>query len=98
MYPARAGRRGVGSRAQRSSSMAKALEAMWTAFSGFAPRLLGAGLVLVFTLLVARLLQRVGIRGLQRIGLDDLFETTGAASNLQRVGFGRRPSFVFGYV
>jgi small-conductance mechanosensitive channel len=78
--------------------MANALEAMWTAFSGFAPRLLGAGLVLVFTLLVARLLQRVGIRALQRIGLDDLFETTGAASNLQRVGFGRRPSFVFGYV
>jgi small-conductance mechanosensitive channel len=78
--------------------MANALEAMWTAFSGFAPRLLGAGLVLVFTLLMARLLQRVGIRALQRIGLDDLFETTGAASNLQRVGFGRRPSFVFGYV
>jgi hypothetical protein len=30
--------------------MANALEALWTAFSGFAPRLLGAGLVFVFTL------------------------------------------------
>jgi small-conductance mechanosensitive channel len=78
--------------------MANALEALWAAFSGFAPRLLGAGLVLVLTFLVARFLQRVGARSLQRIGLDDLFETTGAASSLQQVGFGRRPSFVFGYV
>jgi small-conductance mechanosensitive channel len=78
--------------------MANALEALWTAFSGFAPRLLGAGLVLVLTFLVARFLQRVGASLLQRIGLDELFETTGAASSLQQVGFGRRPSFVFGYV
>ena len=78
--------------------MANALEALWTAFSGFAPRLLGAGLVLVLTFLVARVLQRLGARALQRIGLDDLFETTGAASSLQQVGFGRRPSFVIGYV
>jgi len=78
--------------------MADALGALWSAFSGFAPRLLGAGLVLVLTFLVARLLQRAGARALQRIGLDDLFERTGAASSLQRVGFGRRPSFVFGYV
>jgi small-conductance mechanosensitive channel len=35
---------------------------------------------------------------LQRIGLDDLFETTGAASSLQQVGFGRRPSIIIGYV
>ena len=83
---------------RRSSSMANALEALWTAFSGFAPRLLGAGLVLVLTFLVARFLQRVGASLLQRIGLDELFETTGAASSLQQVGFGRRPSFVFGYV
>jgi small-conductance mechanosensitive channel len=78
--------------------MANALEALWTAFSGFAPRLLGAGLVLVLTFLVARVLQRLGARALQRIGLDDLFETTGAASSLQQVGFGRRPSIVIGYV
>jgi small-conductance mechanosensitive channel len=83
---------------RRSSSMANALEALWTAFSGFAPRLLGAGLVLVLTFLVARVLRRVGARLLQRIGLDELFETTGTASSLQQVGFGRRPSFVFGYV
>jgi small-conductance mechanosensitive channel len=78
--------------------MANALEAVWTAFSGFAPRLLGAGLVLVLTFLVARVLQRLGARALQRIGLDDLFETTGAASSLQQVGFGRRPSIIIGYV
>jgi small-conductance mechanosensitive channel len=78
--------------------MANALEALWTAFSEFAPRLLGAGLVLVLTFLLARFLQRLGARFLQRIGLDDLFETTGAAASLQQVGFGRRPSFVVGYV
>jgi len=78
--------------------MANALEALWTAFTEFAPRLLGAGLVLVLTFLVARFLQRLGTRLLQRIGFDGLFERTGAASSLQRVGFGRSPSFVFGYV
>jgi small-conductance mechanosensitive channel len=78
--------------------MANALEALWTAFAEFAPRLLGAGLVLVATFLVARFLQRLGARFLRRIGLDALFERTGAASSLQQVGFGRSPSFVFGYV
>src|SRR5829696_8407687 len=98
MYAARAGSRSAGSRVQRSLPMANALEALWTAVSGFAPRLVGAGLVLVLTFLVARILQRLGTRFLQRIGLDDLFESTGAASSLQRVGFGRSPSFVIGYV
>ena len=78
--------------------MANALEALWTAFSGFAPRLVGAGLVLVVAFLVARLLQRLGSRFLQRVGLDNLFESTGAAASMQRVGFGRSPSFVIGYV
>jgi small-conductance mechanosensitive channel len=78
--------------------MANALEALWTAITEFAPRLLGAGLVLVLTFFVARLLQRLGTRLLQRIGLDGLFERTGAAASLQRVGFTRSPSFVFGYV
>src|SRR5919112_1109693 len=98
MYAARAGRRSAGSRVRRSLPMANALEALWTAFSGFAPRLVGAGLVLVLSFLVARILQRLGAGFLRRIGLDDLFESTGAASSLQRVGFGRSPSFVIGYV
>ena len=78
--------------------MANALEALWTAFAEFAPRLLGAGLVLVATFLAARFLQRLGYRFLQRIGLDALFERTGAAASLQQVGFARSPSYVFGYV
>src|SRR5215203_3224491 len=98
MYAARAGRRSAGSRVRRSLPRANALEALWTAFSGFTPRLVGAGLVLVLAFLGARLLQRLGARLLQRIGLDGLFERTGAAASLQRVGFGRSPSFVLGYV
>jgi small-conductance mechanosensitive channel len=78
--------------------MANALNALWTAFTEFTPRLLGAGLILVLTFLAARFLQRWGIRLLRRVGLDDAFERTGAASSLQRVGFGRSPSAVFGYV
>ena len=78
--------------------MTNTLEALWTALTEFAPRLLGAGLVVVVSFFVARLLQRLGARLLQRIGLDGLFERTGAASSLQQVGFGRSPSFVIGYV
>src|SRR5919107_1117643 len=98
MYAARAGRRSAGSRVRRSLQMANALEALWTAISGFTPRLLGAVLVLVVAFLLARLFQRLGARFLQRVGLDRLFESTGAAASLQRVGFGRSPSFVVGYV
>jgi small-conductance mechanosensitive channel len=78
--------------------MTNTLEALWTALTEFAPRLLGAGLVVVVSFFIARLLQRLGARLLQRIGLDGLFERTGAASSLQQVGFGRSPSFVIGYV
>src|SRR5215218_5088696 len=77
--------------------MANALEVLWSTFAEFAPRLLGAGVV-VLTFLVARMLQRLGAGFLRRIGLDGLFERTGAAASLQRVGFGRSPSFVLGYV
>ena len=83
---------------RRSLQMANALEALWAAISGFAPRLVGAVLVLVVAFLVARLLQRLGARFLQRVGLDRLFESTGAAASLQRVGFGRSPSFVVAYL
>lgn len=78
--------------------MTNALEALWTTLTEFAPRLLGAVLVVVITFLVARLLRRLGTRLLQRGGLDGLFERTGAAASLQQVGFGRSPSVVFGYV
>lgn len=78
--------------------MTNALESLWTALTEFAPRLLGAALLIVFAFLVARILQRLGARLLQRIGLDSLFERTGAAASLQQVGFGRSPSFVLGYV
>lgn len=83
---------------RRSLQMANALEALWAAISGFAPRLVGAVLVLVVAFLAARLLQRLGTRFLQRVGLDRLFESTGAAASLQRVGFGRSPSFVVAYL
>ncbi len=78
--------------------MADALDALWTTFTVFVPRLLGAGLVLVVTFLAGRLLQRLGTRLLRRIGLDDVFERTGATSSLQRVGFDGGPSQLIGYV
>ena len=52
--------------------MANALEALWTAFSGFAPRLVGAGLVVVALLVIHQ------ITG--RFHLHRLYAAVGATS------------------
>ena len=78
--------------------MSDALNASWTAVSELVPRLLGAGLVLFATFLVARLLQRLGARLLRGVGFDDLLERTGSSSSLRRVGFAGAPSMLVGYV
>jgi Conserved TM helix/Mechanosensitive ion channel len=78
--------------------MSDALNASWTAVSELLPRLLGAGLVLFATFLVARLLQRLGARLLRGVGFDDVLERTGSAASLRRVGFAGAPSMLIGYV
>jgi hypothetical protein len=78
--------------------MPDALNASWTAVSELVPRLLGAGLVLFATFLVARLLQRLSARLLRRVGFDNVLERTGSTSSLRRVGFAGAPSLLIGYV
>ena len=78
--------------------MANALDTLWTAFTEFAPRLLGAGFLLLLALLFARFLQRAGTRLLRGSGLDSVFERTGIATSLQRAGLRMGPSALFGYV
>jgi len=78
--------------------MADSLSALQTAFTEFAPRLIGAMLVLILVLLAARLLQRLTVRLLQRLGFDGVFERTGTASSLRRVGLSGSLSVLFGYV
>ena len=48
----------------------------------FVPRLLGAAVVLLAALIAALLLQRLLARFLEAIGLDELFDRTGAADSL----------------
>ncbi|WP_047864217.1 mechanosensitive ion channel family protein [Rubrobacter aplysinae] len=56
------------------------------------PRMLGAVVVLAVALLGARLLQNLLLRLLERAGLDDLAERTGASGSLWRLGYGGGPS------
>ncbi|MGH3146853.1 MAG: mechanosensitive ion channel family protein [Rubrobacter sp.] len=69
-----------------------------TAATGFAPRLLGAAAVLLLALVVALALRRLAARFLRSVGLDDLFERTGASSFLWRVGYDGGPSRLLGLV
>jgi len=87
-----------GRRNSRRISMADSLSALQTAFTEFAPRLIGAILVLILVLLVARLLQRLTVRLLQRIGFDGVFERTGTASSLRRIGLSGSLAVILGYV
>lgn len=78
--------------------MADSLNALQMAFTEFAPRLIGAILVLILVLLTARLLQRLVVRLLRRLDFDGIFERTGTAASLRRIGLGGSPSVLFGYV
>lgn len=74
------------------------MEALRVALTDFAPRLVGAAVMLAISVLVALLLQRLASRFLEHAGLDELFERTGTASSLERIGIGTSPSAIFGYV
>ena len=64
----------------------------------FVPHLMGAVVVLLVALVVALLLQRLTARFLETIGLDDLFERTGAANSLWQLGYEGGPSRLLGFV
>ncbi len=65
----------------------------------FVPRLLGALLVMLFSLLAAIVLQRLAARLLGALGLDGLAERTGATDSLRRLGYRRGgPSRLVGLV
>src|SRR5215207_8209923 len=59
---------------------------------------MGAVVVLLVALVVALLLQRLTARFLETIGLDDLFERTGAANSLWQLGYEGGPSRLLGFV
>ena len=64
----------------------------------FVPHLVGAVVVLLVALVLAVLLQRLTTRFLERLGLDDLFERTGAANSLWQLGYEGGPSRLIGTV
>jgi small-conductance mechanosensitive channel len=64
----------------------------------FVPRLVGAVVVLLAALVVALLLKRLLARFLEELGLDDLFDRTGAANSLWQLGYEGGPSRLLGTV
>ena len=64
----------------------------------FAPRLVGAVVVILASLVVALVLQRLAAHFLERLGLDDLFERTGASDSLRQLGYDGGPSRLLGTV
>jgi small-conductance mechanosensitive channel len=64
----------------------------------FVPHLVGAVAVLLVALVVALLLQRLVARFLESLGLDVLFERTGAADSLWQLGYEGGPSRLLGIV
>jgi small-conductance mechanosensitive channel len=69
-----------------------------TTLAEFVPRLLGAAVVLLAALVAALLLKRLLSRFLEAIGLDDLFDRTGAANSLWQLGYEGGPSRLLGTV
>jgi small-conductance mechanosensitive channel len=74
------------------------IERLLTVLAEFVPRLVGAVVVLLAALVIALLLQRLVARFLEGIGLDALFERTGAANSLSQLGYEGGPSRLLGLV
>lgn len=73
-------------------SAANDMRGFLTAVAEFIPRLVGAVLVLLAALLLAILLRRMMARALDRLGLDALFDRTGASEALWKIGYSGGPS------
>jgi small-conductance mechanosensitive channel len=69
-----------------------------TAVTEFAPRLLGAAIVMLLALAAAFALRRLCARLLESLGLDALFERAGVAQSLYSLGYGGGPSRLLGLV
>ncbi|MBA3423311.1 MAG: hypothetical protein H0U04_02005, partial [Rubrobacter sp.] len=78
--------------------MTNVLEDLLGTLGNFVPRLLGAVVVLLVALLVARVLQRLAGRFLESVGLDNLFEQAGASNILGQLGYTNGPSRLIGIV
>jgi small-conductance mechanosensitive channel len=78
--------------------MSDTTSGVWTTLAEFVPRLFGAVVVLLVALVVALFLQRLMARFLENVGLDHLFETTGAANSLWQFGYEGGPSRLLGIV
>lgn len=75
---------------------ANEMKGLLAAIAEFVPRLVGAVLVLLAALILAIVLQRLAVRALDRLGLDRLFERTGASEALWKIGYSRGPSYILG--
>lgn len=64
----------------------------------FVPHLVGAVVVLLVALVLAVLLQRLTIRFLEGLGIDELFQRTGARNSLWQLGYEGGPSRLIGTV
>jgi small-conductance mechanosensitive channel len=76
----------------------KMLADLITAVTEFVPRLFGAVVVVLVTLIVAKVLQHLASRLLEALGVDELAERTGTASSLRQIGYNRGPSRLLGLV
>jgi small-conductance mechanosensitive channel len=77
-------------------SAANDMKGFLSAIAEFVPRLVGAVVVLLAALLLARLLQSLVARTLDRFGLDSLFDRTGASDALWKIGYSGGPSRILG--
>ena len=69
-----------------------------TAATEFVPRLVGAVVVMLVALVAALLLRRLTSRLLDALGLDELFESTGASNTLISIGYDGGPSRLLGQI
>ena len=79
-------------------TLGKILADFGNAMGEFIPRLVGALVVMVAALVVAVVLQRLTVRLLEGLGLEEIAERTGAAASLSQLGYDGGPSKLLGLV
>ncbi|WP_299881222.1 mechanosensitive ion channel domain-containing protein [uncultured Cocleimonas sp.] len=74
------------------------LHSQWAELIAFLPNLLGAALILLFGLIIAFILKKIGSSLFRKMGIDRVSRNAGVSDVMQDAGLAKRPSILAGKI
>ncbi len=80
------------------STVVENINSQWSDLIAFLPNLLGALLILLFGLIIAFILKKIGSSLFRKIGIDRVSKNAGVSDVMQDAGLAKRPSILAGKI